>query len=227
MKNSMKRSAFTIVAALCLLLGARARSENLNSILDQISSDLETKKASGSTNSTGTPATKKSTRDEVPKPLPAKPRNLPVSSSATPAPQPHSSSGPRYTGVGRVYKVPELKDLVGHKLNNAWLYGDFLLKDVKGNIGLFVTTAIVLLPKEGSTQVRIEFPNGITLSQAAVNTLRDPMLVLPVSFAARDPMLLLSVTRMSDGRLLVTGRARGALRFYLRHNICQRSNNQK
>ncbi len=112
-----------------------------------------------------------------------------------------------------MYKVPELKNLVGQKLNNAWLYGDFLLKDVKGNIGLFITTAIVLLPKEGSTQVRIEFPNGIVLSRAVVNTLRDPMLVLPVSFGATDPLLLLSVARMSDGKLLVTARARGALRF--------------
>jgi len=141
------------------------------------------------------------------------PLNAPSPIPATTAKQASPSSGPRYTGNGRVYKVPELKDLVGRKLDNAWLYGDFLLKDVKDNVGFFITTAIFLLPKEGSTQVQIEFPNGIVLSRAAVNTLRDPMLVLPVSFWAKDPLQLLSVNRLNNGRLLVKARARGALRL--------------
>ena len=204
---------FVLLAAICLLYGVSAHSENLNEILNQISSDLDKKKESGATNSTSTQTTKMPTQDATQKPPLGKKRNIPSASSETLASQSSHSSGPRYTGSGRVYKVPELKDLVGQKLHNAWLYGDFLLRNVKGNIGFFITTAIILLPAEGSTQVQIEFPKGITLSQEALNTLHDSMVVLPVSFSAKDPMLLLGVTRMNNGQLLVTGRARGSLRL--------------
>jgi serine/threonine protein kinase len=123
------------------------------------------------------------------------------------------ATGPRYRGKGRVYKVPELKTLAGQRLENAWLYGDFLFKGHNGNVGYFITTAIVLLPKEGSTQLQVEFPDGIELSQTVLNTLRDPMLVIPVRFQQGDPVLLLSVSRQNDGRLVVRARARGALHF--------------
>jgi len=55
----MKGLTFRLLAALCFFLGSQARSENLNTILDQISSDLETKKACEVTNSTSTQATNK------------------------------------------------------------------------------------------------------------------------------------------------------------------------
>jgi hypothetical protein len=118
--------------------------------------------------------------------------------------------GPRYTGKGRVYKVPELKNLVGQPLMNAWLYGDFILKSTKGNVGYFITSAVMLLPKEGSTQIQIEFPGGIKLSQGAINALHNSMLVIPVKASAEDPVQLLGVERMNDGRLFVRARAHGA-----------------
>ena len=135
---------------------------------------------------------------------------VPSPQSSLPAQVP---SGPRYTGHGRVYKVPELEKLVGLTLNTAWLYGDFLFKGAEGNTGLFITTAILILPKEGNTQLLIEFTGGIQLSQQAISTLADPMLVIPVHFQQTDPMQLLSVFRKNDGRLLVRARARGMLQL--------------
>jgi len=59
------RIIFSLLAALFLFIGAQAHSENLNSILDQISSDLEKKKESGATNSTSIQSTKLPAQDTI------------------------------------------------------------------------------------------------------------------------------------------------------------------
>ena len=122
------------------------------------------------------------------------------------------AKGPRYTGSGRVYKVPELKTLLGKKINNSWVYGDFILQRTEGNTGYFITMAWVGLPKEGSTQVEIDYPSGIVLSDMTVKTIRRGVAVVPVHIRADAPVQLLSVTRMNNGKLLVKARAYGPLK---------------
>jgi len=121
------------------------------------------------------------------------------------------AEGPLYSGSGTLYKVPELKRLVGKRLDNAWLYGDFILKSVEGNKGYFTTAAWIGLPKEGGTQVEIEFPSGIALSEQTRRVLRDRLLVRTISFR-KTPLQLLSVRREPEGNLFVKARGYGVLR---------------
>ena len=57
------RITFSLIAALCLFIGTQAHSENLNEILNQISSDLEKKQESGATNSTSIQGHEKATQN--------------------------------------------------------------------------------------------------------------------------------------------------------------------
>jgi len=56
-------TSFLLLAAICHLFGVQAHSENLNEILNQISSDLETRKASGLTNSPPNKTTRTNSTD--------------------------------------------------------------------------------------------------------------------------------------------------------------------
>ena len=108
----------------------------------------------------------------------------------------------RFKGSGTLYKIPQLKDLVGRRLQNAWLYGCFQLDHWQGNTAYFYTSANFL--GRGNTLVAVEFPETVRISQNAVNMMRDPessskpaLQLLP-----DDPMELLRVTR-ENGQLKV------------------------
>lgn len=133
----------------------------------------------------------------VPTPLPAElKRQVP---SAVPAPR--SQRAARI-----VYKVPDLKRLVGQPLDNAWLYGDFQLRDWEGNVGYFRTSLNFI--GVGSTRVYVAFPAPVQVSPLARRMMEDPdatekpALIL----TKEDPMELLQVVRARDGRLEVTCR---------------------
>ena len=136
--------------------------------------------------------------------------NTPLANSSD-ASIPMVATARRYDGRGRVFKTPELRDLVGRKLKNAWYYGDLLFRGWTNNTGHFITTAVIILPKEGNTDVDVEFAGGIAISQQVQVTLSDPMLVVPVTLHAADPVELLSVTQQSNGRLRVRARYHGRL----------------
>jgi hypothetical protein len=136
--------------------------------------------------------------------------NAPSSVVATPLPaasaSPAKENLSRYPRHGRIYKVPELERLVGQKLQNAWLYGEFHLKGVEGNVASLVTTPFGISHPEGNTWVEVEYQGGVQLSQWA-RFILDTKLPkpIPVSFSVGDPLQILSVSR-AGGKLLVRGR---------------------
>jgi hypothetical protein len=138
-----------------------------------------------------------------------------LTTGETRAPNPPPTINARhYNGRGHIYKVPELKNLVGKKLDNAWLYGDFMLKSWNGNSATFSTMAMILLPGGGSTKVDIEFAGGVFISAEANRLMNDPQ--MPQTGMCRvnvsDPIELIWVGRI-NGQLVV--RAKSAAAFKL------------
>jgi len=68
-----KRISPLLLAAICFLSGVSARSENLNDILNQITSDLEKKKDSGTTDSTNIQSTNESAQEDAASGTPMRP----------------------------------------------------------------------------------------------------------------------------------------------------------
>ena len=110
-----------------------------------------------------------------------------------------------YRGKGSVHKVPDLKNLTGKALANAWLYGDFAFEEQHGNVAVCHTATLVLFVGKGTTRVNIEFAGGFSVSNRILAAMRDPQ--LPLTFmlhaAPNDPIRLLSVRQARDGTLAV------------------------
>jgi hypothetical protein len=159
-------------------------------------------------------------------------RRAPVQASVSQVPAPNDHrSGPsdqqsnaqahvpnvsRYNGRGRIYKIPELKTLVGRRLNNAWLYGSFVYRRHAGNTLIAVTGARLLLVKEGSTEVRIDCAGGFLLRPQTVEFFRanlgqppSPTFDIPQS----DPIQILRVDQTPGGRLRVHARYHGSIQL--------------
>ena len=66
-----------------------------------------------------------------------------------------------FRGKGTVYMIPDLKTLVGKRLSNAWLYGEFAFEEQRGNVALCRTAATVLFVGKGTTKVDIEFAKQV------------------------------------------------------------------
>jgi hypothetical protein len=106
-----------------------------------------------------------------------------------------------------IHKVPELKNLANHKMENDWLYGQFCLISAQGNIAYCRTFGRgILLRGEGLTSVEIEFTGGVHLGASALRALHDGrQLTFKVSDAA--PIRLLSVTTDRNGKIYVRARS--------------------
>jgi tetratricopeptide (TPR) repeat protein len=128
-------------------------------------------------------------------------------------------SGVRLYGFGEypsnmiVYAVPDLKELIGRPLKNAWLYGNFTVAGVDGNtyvlkpyfdsrsygIGLSVNGEEVRFG--GSTDIIVTFLQNPRLRQDS-----------SIRFRRSSPLELLSVDRSTNGA--VVARARCRHRYY-------------
>lgn len=125
-----------------------------------------------------------------------------------PGPSPEASQSPHSVVV---HKVPELKNLVNHKMENDWLYGQFCLISAQGNIAHCRTFGRgILLRGEGLTNLEIEFAGGVHLGVSALRALHDGrQLTFKVSAAA--PVRLISVTTDRNGKIYVRARSPGSL----------------
>jgi hypothetical protein len=132
-----------------------------------------------------------------------------------PAPQPQNGADRArlYDGSGTLYKIPQLKSLVGRQLKNAWLYGSFVYRHHDGDILTAVTGAKFLLVKEGFTEVNIECVGGFTLRPETVRFFRQNLGQPPAptfDISKARPLELIQV-RKENGRLRVFARYAGAL----------------
>lgn len=139
-----------------------------------------------------------------------------TSESGHGATQTSASTGQRYNGIGRIYKIPELKDIVGQQLNNAWLYGSFVYQYSSGNTIVVLTGMRIILVKEGSTEVCIDCVGGFNLRPETieffeVNLGQPPQPTFDVP--RNDPLELLGVERTQNGKLRVFARYHGAIRL--------------
>lgn len=111
--------------------------------------------------------------------------------------------GGAFRGKGTVYKIPDLKNLAGKQLSNAWLYGEFAFEQQQGNVAVCRTAATVFFVGKGTTKVNIEFAGGFSVSERILASMRDPQ--LPLTFTLRtapnNPMRLLRVRQNRDGTL--------------------------
>ncbi|MEP6673453.1 MAG: PEGA domain-containing protein [Chthoniobacter sp.] len=138
---------------------------------------------------------------------------LPAGSGPLPAVPPAAVAGRRFDGHGAVYKIPDLKNLVGKSLKNSWLYGDFDYQSYQGNVAVFVTANIIGAVGKGSTVVTMESPTPVFVRQETVNNRQQyfnqfgiwPEVI--VRIVPNDPIELLSVTREASGRLVVRTRS--------------------
>jgi len=124
--------------------------------------------------------------------------------------QPSSPSGSSqaigggvFRGKGIVYRIPDLKTLVGKELSNAWLYGEFAFERQSGDTAICRTAVTVLFVGKGATKVNIEFDRGFSVSDRILRSMRDPQLPLTYMLRAspNDPIRLLRVRHNRDGTL--------------------------
>lgn len=129
----------------------------------------------------------------------------PAESSATTVARGSSQAigGGAYRGKGSVYRIPDLKNLAGKSLSNAWLYGEFAFEQQRGNTAVCRTAATVIFVGKGTTKVNIEFDGGFSVSDRILNSMRDPQ--LPLTYTLRtpadNPIRLLRVRQNRDGTL--------------------------
>jgi len=118
-----KQSKTLLAAMVCLLFASPVRSENLNDILNQISTDLEKKSSGGNKTSSDEPEKKAVQTTPVKQAETAKKTSKPKPSAASKRPEPTL--------------VPEAPKLVVHRA------GDKLPKDFRGHglAGRFLITA--------------------------------------------------------------------------------------
>ena len=138
---------------------------------------------------------------------------IPPPIAPTPAPAPKTT---RYDGSGKIYKSPDLKNLVGQKLKNAWLYGPFVYREHSGNTLVAVTGTRFILVKEGTTEVRIECAGGFILRPETVEFFRQNLGQPPApvfDVPQNDPLELLSVEKGANGRLRVQARYHKGIRL--------------
>jgi hypothetical protein len=111
--------------------------------------------------------------------------------------------GGAFRGKGAVYRIPDLRTLVGKELSNAWLYGEFAFERQNGNIAICRTAVTVLFVGKGTTRVNIEFEQGFSVSSRILRSMRDPQLPLTYMLRAgpNDPLRLLRVRQNRDGTL--------------------------
>jgi hypothetical protein len=129
------------------------------------------------------------------------PSNESASSASTGSSQ--AIGGGAFRRRGAVYRIPDLKSLVGKNLSNAWLYGEFAFEFQTGNVAVCRTAATVFFVGKGTTKVNIEFEGGFSVSDRIVTSMRDPQLPLTyvMRAAANDPIRLLRVRQNRDGSL--------------------------
>jgi len=129
------------------------------------------------------------------------PASDPQATTATGSSQ--AMGGGAFRGKGAVYRIPDLKTLVGKELSNAWLYGEFSFERHSGNIAVCRTAVTVLFVGKGTTRVNIEFERGFSVSNRILRSMRDPQ--LPLTYMLRagpsDPIRLLRVRQNRDGTL--------------------------
>jgi hypothetical protein len=135
------------------------------------------------------------------------PSNDSASSASTGSSQ--AIGGGAFRGRGTVYRIPDLKNLVGKNLSNAWLYGEFSFESRSGNIALCRTAATVFFVGKGPTKVNIAFEGGFSVSDRIVTSMHDPQ--LPLTYILRagpnDPIRLLRVRQNRAGTLEVFARS--------------------
>lgn len=134
--------------------------------------------------------------------LPPKPQPVPL----TPA-QP--SVAKKFDGKGKLYKARQLKDLVGQKLDNSWLYGDLMLLRWDNPRALFTTWAQFVGPTGASVEVQFSGGcnvNGSDRGQLANSGEPGTPLFCP---NAKQPIEIISVSRDENGRIIAKARYLG------------------
>ncbi|HVF71761.1 MAG TPA: hypothetical protein VM940_09135 [Chthoniobacterales bacterium] len=110
-----------------------------------------------------------------------------------------------------MYKVPDLSRLVNTRLDNKWLYGQFCIFGLRGNVADCRTFGRgILLGAPGQTRVEIEFAGGIQLDAEVLRMIHNgaqPVLTI----SSTRPMQLLAVTSRAEGYIQARARAQGAL----------------
>lgn len=111
--------------------------------------------------------------------------------------------GGEFRGKGTVYKIPDLKNLAGKQLSNAWLYGEFAFEQQQGNGAVCRSAATVFFLGKGTTKVNIEFAGGFSVSERILASMRDPQLLLTFTLrtAPSNPVRLLRVRQNRDETL--------------------------